>query len=76
MKKFFQLLTLLIGYCLLFQMPSIVKADPYEVKDRHIMLPESMFDGDQAKEEETVINLVSTDRILSGLVDQAQYYYE
>lgn len=75
MKKFFQLLTLLIGYCLLFQMPLIVKADPYEVKDRHIMLPESMFDKDRAKEEETVVSLVSTDRTLSGLVDQAQYYY-
>lgn len=75
MKNYTRLMILLPVFCLFFQIPQVIKADSYEVKDRKITLPTSMIDKVQEKEEETVINLINTDRTLSGLIDHAQYHY-
>lgn len=74
MKKYFQLLLLLIGTSLLFQMPHIAKADPYLVKDKNITLPDSMFKTVQ-DEKKIFVDLVSEDRQLRGLTEEVQYFY-
>lgn len=61
----------------IFQSSHIVKADQFQVEDRSITLPkDKLSDKTPPLNNGAILNILSSDVTLSGLVDQAKLYYE